>query len=117
MRDFYDYFYIDQDHLAVVIADVSGKGIPASLFMMRSKESLRSASMNEKDLATVFFKVNNKALAEDLTQETFLRYLKAKCEEPERFLYTIARNLCIDYCARPNRNKRPCNDRTFSCVR
>lgn len=44
----------------------------------------------------IFFKVNNKALAEDLTQETFLRYLKAKCEEPERFLYTIARNLCID---------------------
>ena len=57
--DFYDYFYIDQDHLAVVIADVSGKGIPASLFMMRSKESLRSAAMNEKDLATVFYKVNN----------------------------------------------------------
>ena len=57
--DFYDYFYIDQDHLAVVIADVSGKGIPASLFMMRSKESIRSAAMNEKDLAKVFFKVNN----------------------------------------------------------
>ena len=57
--DFYDYFYIDEDRLAVVIADVSGKGIPASLFMMRSKESLRSAAMNEKDLATVFFKVNN----------------------------------------------------------
>ena len=57
--DFYDYFYIDEDHLAVVIADVSGKGIPASLFMMRSKESLRSAAMNEKDLATVFYKVNN----------------------------------------------------------
>ena len=57
--DFYDYFYIDEDHLAVVVADVSGKGIPASLFMMRSKESIRSASMNEKDLAAVLFKVNN----------------------------------------------------------
>ena len=57
--DFYDYFYVDKDHIAVVIADVSGKGIPASLFMMRSKESIRSASMNEKDLAKVFFKVNN----------------------------------------------------------
>ena len=57
--DFYDYFYIDHDHLAVVIADVSGKGIPASLFMMRSKESIRSASMNEKDLSKVFYKVNN----------------------------------------------------------
>lgn len=57
--DFYDYFYIDEDHIALVIADVSGKGIPASLFMMRSKESIRSASMNEKDLAAVFYKVNN----------------------------------------------------------
>ena len=57
--DFYDYFYIDKDHLAMVIADVSGKGIPASLFMMRSKESIRSTSLNESDLSKVFFKVNN----------------------------------------------------------
>lgn len=57
--DFYDYYYIDQDHLALVIADVSGKGIPASLFMMRAKESIQSASMNEKDLSKVLHKVNN----------------------------------------------------------
>ena len=44
----------------------------------------------------IFFKVNNKALAEDLTQETFLRFIKSECNEPERFLYTIARNVCID---------------------
>lgn len=35
--DFYDFFLIDENHLAMVIADVSGKGIPASLFMMASK--------------------------------------------------------------------------------
>ena len=35
--DFYDHFLIDDDHLALVIADVSGKGVPASLFMMSSK--------------------------------------------------------------------------------
>ena len=35
--DFYDFFMIDEDHLALVIADVSGKGIPAALFMMSSK--------------------------------------------------------------------------------
>lgn len=35
--DFYDYFFIDDNHLAVVIADVSGKGVPAALFMMMSK--------------------------------------------------------------------------------
>ena len=57
--DFYDYFYIDEDHLAVTIADVSGKGIPASLFMMRSKESIQSVSKGEEDLAKVFDIVNN----------------------------------------------------------
>ncbi len=35
--DFYDFFLIDEDHLALVIADVSGKGVPAALFMMMSK--------------------------------------------------------------------------------
>ena len=35
--DFYDFFLVDDDHLALVIADVSGKGIPAALFMMVSK--------------------------------------------------------------------------------
>lgn len=35
--DFYDFFLVDDDHLAIVMADVSGKGIPAALFMMASK--------------------------------------------------------------------------------
>ncbi len=42
------------------------------------------------------FRVNDKSLAEDLTQETFLRFLNSSPDEPERYLYTIARNLCID---------------------
>ena len=43
--DFYDYFLVDDDHLCMVIADVSGKGIPAALFMMASKIILQSAAM------------------------------------------------------------------------
>lgn len=39
--DFYDYFFIDPTHLAVVVADVSGKGIPAALFMMVSQMLIR----------------------------------------------------------------------------
>ncbi len=82
--DFYDYFYVGEDHLAFVIADVSGKGIPASLFMMRSKESIRSASMNEIDLATVFFKVNNSLCvnnAEGFFVTAFLGVLNLKTYE------------------------------------
>jgi len=40
--DFYDFFLIDEDHLGLVIADVSGKGIPAALFMMRCMILLRN---------------------------------------------------------------------------
>ncbi|MBO4457766.1 MAG: RNA polymerase sigma factor [Butyrivibrio sp.] len=45
-----------------------------------------------------YYKVNSKPLAEDITQETFLRYIDSlqEAREPERYLYTIARNLCID---------------------
>jgi serine phosphatase RsbU (regulator of sigma subunit) len=40
--DFYDFFLIDEDHLGLVIADVSGKGIPAALFMMKAMILLRN---------------------------------------------------------------------------
>jgi serine phosphatase RsbU (regulator of sigma subunit) len=40
--DFYDFFFVDKNKICLVIADVSGKGIPASLFMMRSKAIIRS---------------------------------------------------------------------------
>ncbi len=43
--DFYDYFLIDEDHLAMVMADVSGKGVPAALFMMASKIIIQSCAM------------------------------------------------------------------------
>jgi sigma-B regulation protein RsbU (phosphoserine phosphatase) len=42
--DFYDYFLLDDDHLAITIADVSGKGIPAALFMAVSRTVLRSVT-------------------------------------------------------------------------
>ena len=43
--DFYDYFLTDDDHLCLLIADVSGKGVPAALFMMASKIILQSVAM------------------------------------------------------------------------
>lgn len=43
--DFYDYFFIDPDHLALVIADVSGKGVPASLFMVISKTIIKNRAL------------------------------------------------------------------------
>ena len=47
--DFYDYFYLDDENIAVIIADVSGKGIPAAFFMQRTTTILHSFSIAEKD--------------------------------------------------------------------
>ena len=56
--DFYDFFLIDDDHLAMVVADVSGKGIPASLLMMVSKTLIRNQLMLGCDPATALERVN-----------------------------------------------------------
>ena len=56
--DFYDFFLVDEDHLALVIADVSGKGVPAALFMMVSKIILQSCAMLGQSPAEVLTKTN-----------------------------------------------------------
>ena len=56
--DFYDYFYLD-DKLVVIISDVSGKGVPASLFMMKSKELIKSSLLNNSSLVDAVKNVNN----------------------------------------------------------
>ena len=57
--DFYDYFYVDDDHIAIIISDVSGKGVPASLFMMKSKELIKSKLKMDKKLSDVVKEVND----------------------------------------------------------
>ncbi|MBQ4293654.1 MAG: PP2C family protein-serine/threonine phosphatase [Lachnospiraceae bacterium] len=44
--DFYDYFLVDHDHLALVMADVSGKGVPAALFMVIAKTLIKNSAQN-----------------------------------------------------------------------
>ena len=57
--DFYDYFLIDDDHLCMVIADVSGKGVPAALFMMASKLILQSVAMLGHSPAEILARTND----------------------------------------------------------
>ena len=56
--DFYDFFLIDDDHLCMVMADVSGKGVPAALFMMASKIVLASNAKMGKSPAQVLTDAN-----------------------------------------------------------
>ncbi|MBQ8128782.1 MAG: SpoIIE family protein phosphatase [Clostridia bacterium] len=69
--DFYDFFYVGEDRMALVIADVSGKGIPAALFMMRSKTAIRSLAESGSSPAEIFYRVNNE-LCEGNDAEMFV---------------------------------------------
>ena len=56
--DFYDFFFVDDDHVGVVIADVSGKGAGAGLFMMRAKTLLRDSAANIVSPAEALTRMN-----------------------------------------------------------
>jgi len=57
--DFYDFYLVDDDHLAVTIADVSGKGVPAALFMVIAKTLLKNSVQSGLCVSEVFNTVNN----------------------------------------------------------
>lgn len=57
--DFYDFFMIDDDHLALLIADVSGKGVPAALFMMTSMLLIHNAATDNLSPGNVLEFINN----------------------------------------------------------
>ena len=56
--DFFDYFLIDRDHLGMIMADVSGKGVPAALLMMASKIILQSVAMLGQTPGEILTKTN-----------------------------------------------------------
>ena len=69
--DFYDFFLIDEDHLGMVMADVSGKGVPAALFMMASKIMLKNGSGGGKTPSEIITSVNN-AICANNKEEMFV---------------------------------------------
>ena len=69
--DFYDFFMVDERHLALVIADVSGKGVPAALFMVIGKTLIKDHTTPGRDLGKVFTEVNQ-LLCESNSEELFI---------------------------------------------
>ena len=57
--DFYDFFFVDEDHLCLVIADVSGKGIPAALFMMFAKRIIEDFTRMDHGPAEILEQTND----------------------------------------------------------
>ncbi|MBA2728465.1 MAG: SpoIIE family protein phosphatase [Parachlamydiaceae bacterium] len=57
--DFYDFFFLDDDHLCFAIGDVSGKGIPAALFMAVTSTLFKALTLKEMSPAQILAKINN----------------------------------------------------------
>ena len=64
--DFYDFFLTDDDHLALVMADVSGKGLPAAMFMVMAKDKIRHSVMKHgTDVAGAVSEINLELIKEN----------------------------------------------------
>ncbi len=69
--DFYDFFFVDSDHLVIVMADVSGKGVPAAMFMMMAKSMLQTRMISRSRPAEVLTDVNRMICANN-REEMFI---------------------------------------------
>ena len=69
--DFYDFYFLDENRLCLVVADVSGKGAPAALYMAVSKTLIKSRAAHDFDPSSILTRVNGE-LAENNTTSTFV---------------------------------------------
>ncbi|MCA8940120.1 MAG: serine/threonine-protein phosphatase, partial [Planctomycetes bacterium] len=69
--DYYDFFTVDRDHLGMVCADVSGKGIPGSMVMMMAKALITSNARRNYSPRDVFIQTNQ-VLAKDIKRGMFV---------------------------------------------
>ena len=86
--DFYDFFRIDDDHIGLVMADVSGKGIPAAIFMAVSRTLIRTIALQGYDPGVCLTKSND-LLCKESVESMFVTVFYA--------IYNI-RTGEIDYC-------------------
>jgi sigma-B regulation protein RsbU (phosphoserine phosphatase) len=63
--DFYDYFFVKEDEICLVVGDVSGKGVPAALFMAVTKTMLKTSAMGDPSPASIFTRVNDELSADN----------------------------------------------------
>ncbi len=69
--DYYDFFWVDDDHLGIVVADVSGKGVYAALVVAMIRSAFRTQAPNNYDVRDVLSRVNT-FISEDLRRDMFV---------------------------------------------
>ncbi|MCR5833515.1 MAG: SpoIIE family protein phosphatase [Selenomonadaceae bacterium] len=91
--DFYDFYMLDETHLAITVADVSGKGIPAALFMVISKTILKNfvvSMYNINGLAEVIERANEKLCANNDAMMFVTAFIGVLDLETGEFVYVNA---------------------------
>jgi sigma-B regulation protein RsbU (phosphoserine phosphatase) len=80
--DFYDFYMTDENHLVITIADVSGKGIPAALYMMRAKTTLKNMVLRAKNAADFAdcMKMANRELCRENEEMMFVTAFMARLD-------------------------------------
>jgi sigma-B regulation protein RsbU (phosphoserine phosphatase) len=63
--DFYDYFFVNDDEICLIVGDVSGKGVPAALFMAVTKTMLKTSAMGDPSPASILTRVNDELSADN----------------------------------------------------
>jgi sigma-B regulation protein RsbU (phosphoserine phosphatase) len=69
--DFFDYYELDDDHLAIVIGDASGKGVPAAILAMISQVMIKQMLKNTRDPSEILYLLNNQ-LCENNSESMFI---------------------------------------------
>ncbi|MFH1038764.1 MAG: SpoIIE family protein phosphatase [PVC group bacterium] len=88
--DFYDFFFYDKNNFVMIIGDVSGKGVPAALFMMLSRTLIHTVASEEKDPARVLKKVNDIVAADNETSMFITVFLAYYDVETGKLTYSNA---------------------------
>jgi sigma-B regulation protein RsbU (phosphoserine phosphatase) len=105
--DFYDFYFIDETHLAITVADVSGKGISAALFMVIAKTILNNfavSTLNREGLAEVVAAANDKLCANNDAMMFVTTFIGVLDLETGEFVYVNAgHNPPVIYHAEENR--------------
>ena len=88
--DFYDYFVIDDTKLGMIIADASGKGIPAALFMMICKSIIKTYALSDRSLEEILFCANNTLCENNETNMFVTAYMGILDIPSQSFTYACA---------------------------
>ena len=86
--DFYDYFHLDQHRIGVVVADVSGKGVPAGLFMVMTRTLMRATAVRHMDAPGLVLASVNDFLEQNNSEDLFVTLFYGVLDERTgRFVY------------------------------